>query len=256
MTELTLLAKIYNSHQMKQINSMLADFIGDLDVHATIKGTLAGRWVLLEVSGEDEAVATKLLEREIGFCPTKLENVKKFASLKGYVTSLEKSKEELFIDIGVFQPNAINASVALGHLQAKFADGKKMPLKRIVELWGLSDYLPLDIKVLEVKAEENEIVAELQASQIKKFELWKDSLLDRLIVIGASKQEIDAAINQEGLGRDVIELESLGLFEHALVCKLGTVAAGLIRRIGRRLRKANFTVFNPKKALEVLNATT
>ena len=254
MTELTLLTKIYNSHQMKQIPTILADLLGDLDVQSAVKGTLAGRWVQLEVSGEDEAVATKLLEREIGFCPTTLENVKKFDTLKGYVTGLDKSKEDLFVDIGVFEPSPINASVSLIYLQAKLAEAQKTPLKRIAEFWGISNYLPLEIKVLEVKAEENKILAELQASQIRKYELWKESLLDRLIVIGASKQEIESAVDQEGLSRDVIDVEAFGMFEHALVCKLGTDAAGLIGRIGRRLRKANFTVFNPKKKLEPFQA--
>ena len=62
-----------------------------------VKGTAAGKWVQLEISGEDEAVATKLLERETGFCPFRLEYVKKFASLKGYVTNLDRSKDELVL---------------------------------------------------------------------------------------------------------------------------------------------------------------
>ena len=48
------------------------------------------------------------------------------------------------------------------------------------------------------------------------------------------------------LNRDVIGMEALGLFEHALTCKLGTDAAGLIPRIGRYMRHADFSVFNPK----------
>jgi hypothetical protein len=74
-------------------------------------------------------------------------------------------------------------------------------------------------------------------------------MLDRLLVIGASLGEVKLAIEQEGLDRDVIDVESFGIFEHALVCKLGTDAAGLIGRIGRHLRKAKFTVFNPKALL-------
>jgi hypothetical protein len=39
----------------------------------------------------------------------------------------------------------------------------------------------------------------------------------------------------------------LGLFEHALVCKLGTDAVGLISKVGRGLRNARFVVFSPRK---------
>jgi hypothetical protein len=247
MTTLTLLTKIYNSHQLKQIDQILADLIGDLSVEAAVTGTAANKWVQLELSGEDEAVVAKLLERETGFCPVSLENVKKFSALKGYVTSLDKSTTELSLDIGVFDPKTVHAVISLNSLQTHLAEGKKSSLKKIGEEWGLCDNLPLNIKVLNADAAANRVEAELQAGQVHKYRLWRDSLLDRLIVIGASLQEVNAAVAQEGLSRDVIEVESMGMFEHALVCKLGTDAAGLIGRIGRRLRKARFTVFNPKR---------
>jgi hypothetical protein len=44
----------------------------------------------------------------------------------------------------------------------------------------------------------------------------------------------------------------MGMFEHALTCKLGTDAAGLISKIGRKLRNARFTVFNPRKIRKFL----
>jgi len=61
---------------------------------------------------------------------------------------------------------------------------------------------------------------------------------------------VKAAVEHANLGRDVIDVDALGMFEHALVCKLGTDAAGLISRIGRSLWKAKFTIFNPKRTLE------
>jgi hypothetical protein len=247
MTELVLLTKIYNAHQMKQMSTIISDLIGDLSVQAAIQGTLNRKWVQVEVSGEDEAVAIKLLEREIGFCPVTLEKVKKFGAFKGYVMGLDEHKEELLIDIGVVEPKTVSVIVPLNHLQTHLTDGKKVSLQKISEAWGLCSNLPLEVKILEADTKSGQIKAELQASQIKKLKQWKDSLLDRLIVTGASAQEVNAAIALEHLGRDVIETETLGTFEHALVCKLGTDAAGLIGRIGRRMRKAQFTVFNPRK---------
>jgi hypothetical protein len=232
---------------MKQIENILTDLIGDLNVEFKVKGTLAGKWVQLELSGEDEGVGSKLLEREAGFCPVDLANVKKFSVFKGYVTNPEKSREELYFDIGVIQPKVIQAAVPLNRLQTHLVDGKKIPLWNMSEFWGICENLPLEIKILEVNVAENKIEADLQPGQIRKFALWKESLLDRLLVIGASLDEVNIAVEQEGLSRDVIEVEALGMFEHALVCKLGTDAAGLIGRIGRRLRKAKFTVFNPKR---------
>jgi hypothetical protein len=248
MTTITLLSKIYNSHQLKQIETTLDELLGDLSVETTVKGTAANKWVQVELSGEDEAIATKLLEREMGFCPVNMANIKKFDAVKGYVTHFERSKEQLVLDIGIFEPTTIYANVPLSHLQTHLSEGKKIPLKKLGDFWGLCENLPLNIKILEVKPDQNRIEAELQAGQIRKFALWKDSLLDRLIVTGASRSELNVIITHEGLSRDVIDVENLGTFEHALVCKLGTDAAGLIGRIGRRLRKAKFTVFNPKSA--------
>jgi hypothetical protein len=42
------------------------------------------------------------------------------------------------------------------------------------------------------------------------------------------------------------------MFEHALTCKLGTDATGLIPKIGRYMRNAAFIVFNPKKIISFL----
>ncbi len=246
MTQLTLLAKIYNSHQMKHIDGILEDIMGDLAVEAKVVGTSGGRWVLAEVSGEDEGVAAKLLEREIGFCPVSIDKVKKFAGLKGFLTGLERSSDAITVDIGVFQPKPVAVTIAIDNLQTNLADGKKLPLKKLSELWGLSENLPLEIKILEVDTKEDMIEGELQDKQIKKMLSWKDSLLDRLLVLGASVTEINAAIDYEGLRRDVIDIEKLGVFEHALVCKLGTDATGLVGNLGRHLRKAKFTAFNPK----------
>jgi len=250
VTTLTLLIRIYNSHQLKQIDKTLGELLGELDVDATVTGTLAGRWVQLELSGEDESIATNLLNREIGFCPTSIEGIKKFATLKGYVVEPIKD-EELAIDIGIFQPKPTYAIIPLNHLQNQFTEGKKLTLKRISELWGISENLPVNIKIINVKPIENRIEAELQPTQVKRFAAWRDSLLDRLLILGASLYEINAAIDQEHLNRDIIDIEPLGMFEYALVCKLGTDGAGLISRMGRRLRKAKFTVFNPKKILQL-----
>jgi len=249
VTTLTLLIRIYNTQQLKQMDRTLGVLFEGLNMEAKVTGTLAGRWVQLEISGEDEGIATNLLAREVGFCPTNLDGVKKFAALKGFVTNTEKGGEELLVDIGVSQPKIVHAAVSVNYLQTHLTGGKKLSLKKICETWGISENLPLNLKVLDVDLEGNRIEAELQATQIRRLLLWRDSLLDRLLVFGASLHEINMVIDQEELNRDIIDIEPLGMFEHALVCKLGTDGTGLIGRIGRRLRKAKFTVVNPKNIL-------
>jgi hypothetical protein len=42
------------------------------------------------------------------------------------------------------------------------------------------------------------------------------------------------------------------MFEHALICKLGTDAAGLISEIGKNMGNVRFQVFNPRNIKEAL----
>jgi hypothetical protein len=252
MTELTLLTKTYNVNQLKQIDRMLKLQFEGLDVEANVAAAAAGRWVQVALSGEDEAVATNYMRKEFGFCPASLENVKKYSTLKGYILNLGKSPDTLFVDVGVFQPQIVFATVPLRHLQAVLADGRKLALKKISELFGFCDDMPINVKVITLDTEKNIIEAELATGQLERFMAWQESLLDRLIVLGSSLKEVKRMLNYTGLDRDVISIEPLGMFEYALTCKLGTDAAGLISQVGRNLRNSRFVVFNPRKIKDIL----
>jgi hypothetical protein len=76
--------------------------------------------------------------------------------------------------------------------------------------------------------------------------------LDRLIILGASKEKIESVLERTRLNRDVIDIETMGMFEHALTCKLGTNAAGLVSIVGRYLRNSVFAVFSTKRSLDFL----
>ncbi len=253
MTALTLLTKISNNSQLKQVDRALKFSFKGLEVDAKIPGTVADGWVQLALSGEDEGIATNYVIKEIGLCPTNFGNVRKFSTLKGYIKNFGKNDGELSIDVGVFQPKTVYATIPLRRLQAHLVDGKKVALRKIAELFGLCEDLPVSVKILGLNEEESRIDAELSSGQIKKYAVWRESLLDRLLVLGSSLHEINMALERAKMDRDVIDVEPLGLLEHALTCKLGTDAAGLIPRIGRNLKNARFAVFNPKRLRKFLN---
>jgi hypothetical protein len=253
MTALTLLIKINNGNQLKQIDRALKLSFKGLEVETKILGTVADGWVQLALEGEDEGIATNYMIKEIGLCPTNFGNVRKFSKLKGYIKNFGKSDGELSVDVGVFQPKAVYATMALRRLQAQLVDGRKVALRKMAELFGLCEDLPVSIKVTDLNEKESRIDAELASGQIRKYTIWRESLLDRLLVLGSSFHEINTAIEHAKLERDVIDGEPLGLLEHALTCKLGTDAAGLIPKIGRNLKNARFAVFNPKRLREFLN---
>jgi hypothetical protein len=252
MTQQTLLTRACHAMQLKQIERLLKLNLEGLDVNVKVEGVVAGRWVKISLSGEDEAIATNYVRREFGVCPESLANVKRFTTVKSYLSNPAKNRDALHVDIGVFQPETVYATVPLRHLQAALSDGRKFALKKIVELFGFCEDLPLSLKIIEVKTAEEQVEAEFATEQLGKFTSWRESLLDRLIVLGSPLHEVKKTLSYTGLSRDVIGIEALGMFEHALTCKLGTDAVGLISQLGRNLRSARCTVFSPRKIMEIL----
>lgn len=253
MTTLTLLVKASNSGQLKQIGDLLKSEFENLDLEVKVLGNPVNRWVQVSLSGEDEVIATSYINKKLGTCPISIKNVNKFSVLKGYISKVDTAKQELKVDVGVFEPKITQATIPLAYLQAQLADGRKVALKKISEIYGFNENLPLSIKVIRINGEEDEVLqAELSMEQIEKIRLWQQSLLDRLIILGSSLGEIETVLERTRLNRDVIGTEALGMFEHALTCKLGTDATGLIPKIGRYMRNAAFIVFNPKKIIGFL----
>jgi len=249
-----LLTKTHSAGQLKQIEKLLNTNFEGLNVEMEVVTAPRGRWVQATLSGEDEAIATNFIRKEFGLCPTNLDNVEKLATLKGYIVNLGKNQDALFVDVGVFQPEIVYANIPLLHLQATLADGRKLALKKIVELFGYCNDLPINVKVTAVKREESVVEAEFAAGQIERFTAWRESLLDRIIVLGAPVSEVKRMLRYTGLDRDIITIEALGMFEHALTCKLGTDAAGLISKIGSNLRTSRFAIFNPRKIEDIIES--
>jgi hypothetical protein len=254
MTTLILLTKINDDSQLNKIDKALNFSFKGLEVEAKILGVVANGWVQIALSGEDEGIATNYLIKEVGVCPSNFGNVKKVSTLKGYVKNIGKNGAVLSVDVGVFQPKISYATIELRRLQAQLVDGKKIAVRKIADLFGLCEYSPINVKVTGLNEKKSRIDAELSSKQIRKYVVWRESLLDRLLVMGSSLNEVKVTIKHAKLERDVIDVEPLGLLEHALTCKLGTDATGLIPKIGRNLKNAKFAVFNPKTLRDFLNA--
>ena len=247
MTNLTLLTKINNRRQLKQLDQILKSEFEGLEVEAKILGTIGNRWAQLALTGEDENIATSYVLKEIGVCPTDIEKISGSPVLKGFITDFEQGAQVLTVDVGIFKPKDIPATLSLDHLKTSLLEGKKVGLRRLVELFGLCPDLPMNIRTVRFDEKRALIEVELAEGQKHIYRNWLDSLLDRLIVLGSPLSEIEKTLKHAKLERDVIDLESLGIFQHVLICKLGTDAAGLIPRIGRKLRETKFAVFNPKR---------
>jgi len=113
--------------------------------------------------------------------------------------------------------------------------------------------MSLTVKILNIDEGENRVEAMLAEKQLSQYGKWTDSLLDRLIVLKTPVHNVESALRVTECDRDVVDIEPLGLFEHAVVCKLGTDAAGLIPKIGRNLGHATFSVFSPRRIMGFLD---
>jgi hypothetical protein len=245
--------KIDNKKKLNQCKKIIQSYFENLDVEETNLGINKAGWLQLTVDGEDEKIATNYLIDKIGLLPIYKETIKKNSAYKGRISNFNENKS-LSIDIGIFSPHISLATMTLEKLQNQLMKGKKTSLKDISSLFGLIIGLPLNIKVLNIFEEENKIEAELSDVQLSLFDFWQKSFLDRLIIIGASRNQIKKTLNLTRLNKDVINVESLGLFIHVLTCKLGTDAVGLIPRIGKILKNTKLTVFNPKKIHMILQS--
>ena len=247
MPTITLLLKVHNHHQLKIAESHLKSMVKGLKVTTEISPN-SREWLQLTTSGADQTVAIRYLQEELGVCPTSWTQIEKFATFKGYISSITKTK--ILIDIGL--PSNLDLVISLQHLQEELVEGRKMALKKIAELFGLCKNLPLTLKVTSIQEESQGIQGMLPKKQLKQYRSWIQTLLDRLIVLGASLHEVKRAVRGTGSKRDVINIESSSFLEHNLVCKLGTEAAGLIPKIGRKLPNTKLATFNSKSIWKLL----
>jgi len=250
-----LLEKVYGSFSPEALEPMLQSMCKDLSVKVKFKGRTVQDWVQVEVTGEDEAVALRLLDNEVGLAPTHVEKIEKFSLLRGRIVDSYKTATELLVDVGVFKPKVVHATVSLQRLQAQSADGKRLSLRSLVGLYCLYDNMPLLVKIVdaELTKEREAFEAELSEQQLTTFTSWLRSSLDRLMVLGARLQDVERAVEASKHFRDVVKIESLGWLEHAIVCKLGTDAVGLIPALGPFMPKAFFAPFSPRKILPIVN---
>lgn len=254
MTAVTLLEKAYGSFSARSFEATMSALCKDLRVKTVVRSTADHGWIQIDVTGEDEAAALSLLDEEIGVAPSSAEKVRNLSVLRGRVLDSARSKTELYVDIGVLKPEFHVAVIPLWRLQSQLDDGRNLLLNRLAELFCLCDYVPLNVKILEDPCLEQRFwEAELSELQLSKFSGWLASNLDRLIVLGAMRDEVEEAVVRAHHFRDVLRIEKLGTLEHAVVCKLGTDAVGLVPKLGPRLAAASLVPFSPRRIRQVID---
>jgi len=250
MPSVTVPEKLYGSVSPAVFEETYSGLLSGLDVQLRFAGTTQHGWIMLDVSGEDETVALSLLSREAGLAP-RLDSLEKFSVVQGKVVFSGRSESELFVDLAV-SSESLDAVLSEKTLRCQLADGKELSVKQLAELFCFYDNVPLEVKLIhDVKASET-VGAVLSEAQLSLFKGWVNSRFDRLIVLGSLFSNVERAVSR--LNRDIICVESLGVLEQAVLCKLGTDAVGLIPRIGRYLKSAVLVPFSPKKIIKAVGS--
>jgi hypothetical protein len=248
MPTVTVLEKLYGSGSPETFEKLYSSLVSGLKVQLSFAGTTNRGWIQIEVSGEDETAALSLLDREIGLAPVSLDKLKKFSVMQGKVVFSSESETELYVDLGVFSPKVSDAVLLGKRLCAQLADDKEVSLQELVELFCLYDNLPIEVKIAEDVEEANKNVeAVLSEAQFSLFSRWVGCRFDRLIILGFLFSDVERAVKLSRHSRDIIKIESLGVLEQVVLCKLGTDAVGLIPKLGRFLPDALLVPFSPKK---------
>ena len=252
MTEIILLRKLYGPSAERcrlAFQRMLDSMVAGLEARIKILGQVERGWVKIEVQGEDEAVAINQLHRRFGFAPSSLEALGLPCTLYGYSIDVGKFGYGIYVDVGLFSPYVVDALIPLHTLRAQLVDGGKKSVRRIAEAYGLVDNLPLSLRLTRVDAVARRLEAELSDAQISFFEGWAGDGLERVLAMGVLLEDAEEALRESRLGRDVVGIESLGLFEHSFLCKLGTQAPGIIGRLGKYLPGIPLHAFSPSNLL-------
>ena len=80
---ITVLEKVYGPYRPEDFTPAFLSLCQGLEVDVRVVGTAGRGWLVVEVDGEDEEVALRLLEEEMGLAPARLDALGKFSTIRG-----------------------------------------------------------------------------------------------------------------------------------------------------------------------------
>ena len=220
MIKVVTLQHIYGKNRERMaglLKTFVENELKDLDVKVEISIT-PENWAEFSLEGEDEEVSANLLISRFGTPTLKAEPGRVYM---GFLQAF--GGDAFLINIGI--PVRIEAE----ELKA-LGSGKPA---QIAARFGLIPHLPVEIEVFEAN---KKIQIRFTKKQLDLWWSWKKASTDRVTVNAATRSEIKSVIKKTGHGRDIYEIERLGLLEHSIVCRENTDGPGIVAAIGPRLK--------------------
>lgn len=230
------------------IHNALSSLKGNLSVTSKFTEFSRRGWAIIDVQGEDREIFLRLVEQQLGLAKSNFQTIEAHGIYSGQIT---RFNHDLEIDVGVEFPDPVEVTVKLAALRAQLTDGSPVPVKQIQEAYCLFPGSQLDIRVTTITHREPVLTGWLADSQIELFSKWIKSGLDRLLLFNCTIEQLNSAIRETKLERDIVAVESLNLTTHTVSCKLGTDGVGLIPKLGMILRKSEIKLFLPKRIVAI-----
>jgi hypothetical protein len=199
----------------------------------------------IKIEGEDEEFVKNLLKQKIGSIE-RFNNINKGEILKGYLVDAKKVGFGIFIDCGIRYPTT-DVLINLYTLRNQLCHGKKIPLRKILDLFGFIENFPIYVKIEEISQSKKKIRGIIAENTLEIINNWFLDKLERVFVSGSTGSQVKKAIVKMGHSQDVITIKKLGFLEHIIILKKRTNAPGIIAHIGKRLQYSKLSAIRPLK---------
>lgn len=220
MIKVVTLQHIYGKNRERMaglLKTLVENELKDLEIKVEISIT-PEKWAEFSLEGEDEEVSANFLISRYGTPAVKAEVGRVY---RGFLQAF--GEDAFLVNIGIPVRIETEELKTLG-------SGKPA---QIASRFGLIPHLPVEIEVFESN---KKVKIRFTKKQLDLWWSWKKASTDRVTVNAATRSEIKSAIKKTGHGRDIYEIERLGLLEHSIVCRENTDGPGIVAAIGPRLK--------------------
>jgi len=212
------------------------------------------RYTHISVTGDDAEVAQKYLIHVVG-TQLRIEDLVVGGEYSGRVHHVDV--RDVHIDIGLDPP--ILVRVPKLDILRRIVGTKKTPerwLSTAFRLTGISKHFPLSVKIstLQLQGDSPVMVGILGRRSLSMFRRWMNDRLDRVVVYGVSRSQLDKKIRKSRLHRRIVRIERLGPLEHAVVCRYGEFADVVAEKLTRYGVK-KYSIFMPRRLRKMITAT-
>ncbi|HYB92988.1 MAG TPA: DUF2110 family protein, partial [archaeon] len=169
MSTITILEKAYGRYSKSAIKSLtqtLTELCAGLKAEINVLGRTESNWIQIQISGEDEAVLTKCIERDFGLAPVTIDKIDAKSTVRGKIIESGQIGYGLYVDIGIFSPEIHDALYPLYKMRLQLTKEKKISTNQITEKFCLFDNFPIEVFIEKIDLDKKEIEVELSKKQL------------------------------------------------------------------------------------------